>query len=224
MEVGVALDLVAADDFHSEGYRSGLQEWLEMGSRGRAVEVVTAGVIVWRACLMATSGDQRYDRDDNMGFSGVRWWWLGMDGDGGWSFGLVGMESRWREALHLLWWWLMIFATGVWSQCSKTLGRDGFKVLLTLALSHIVVDWSWWNYRSWWSLGSMRGSRDIVDCLGTDGNELMLAARLANGGVTMEVTRRQWWVHWGVMLRNIVFWSLWWLKRILWVVVKPKDP
>ena len=43
----------------------------------------------------------------------------------------------------------------------------------------------------------MRGSRDIVDCLGTDGNELMLAARLANGGVTMEVTRRQWWVHWG---------------------------
>ena len=33
MEVGVALDLVAADDFHSEGYRSGLQEWLEMGSR-----------------------------------------------------------------------------------------------------------------------------------------------------------------------------------------------
>ena len=39
----------------------------------------------------------------------------------------------------------MIFATGVWIQCSKTLGRDGFKVvLLTLALSHIVVDWSWW--------------------------------------------------------------------------------
>ena len=25
----------------------------------------------------------------------------------------------------------------------------------------------------------------------------MLAARLANGGVTMEVTRCQWWVHWG---------------------------
>ena len=25
MEVGVALDLVVADDFHSEGYRSGLQ-------------------------------------------------------------------------------------------------------------------------------------------------------------------------------------------------------